>query len=224
VSSTKVKIDCRRILLLFNELIIVSDHGRQGFADWFCLSANGFMSATIVFASSPMFLSSRQRQGVFDRGRQGIANSSCLSVNDFMFPTIVFASSAMFLSSRQRQDVSDHGRCFIDHGRDACEHWTSSQTTHKPGQIGWRSAKIVLAVHPWYGEDVAQMQNHGERAVVVEREHDRRIIPVSWTSLIPLVTCQLSYGRPIRISPQAAIDLSHWVSSGLNRNSGGVMA
>jgi hypothetical protein len=98
---------------------------------------------------------------------------------------------------------------------------TSNQTTHKLGQIGWRSTKIVLDVHPWYGEDVAVLQNYGDRAVVVEREHeDRRIIPVSWTSLVPLVSCWLSDGRPIRISPQAAIDLSRWVSSRLDRKGG----
>jgi hypothetical protein len=47
------KIVCRRIVLLFNKIDIVSDHGRQGFADWFCLSAN-------VFISPLMFLSLRQ--------------------------------------------------------------------------------------------------------------------------------------------------------------------
>jgi hypothetical protein len=57
IVSTMVEIDLLWIFLLFNKLIIVSDHGRKGFADWFCLSANGFVSPTIVFASSPMFLS-----------------------------------------------------------------------------------------------------------------------------------------------------------------------
>jgi len=76
---------------------------------------------------------------------------------------------------------------------------------------------IVLAVHPWYGEDVAVLQSFGDRAVLVERENrDRRIIPVSWTSLVPLVSSRLSDGRTIRISPQTAIDLSRWVSSRLD--------
>jgi hypothetical protein len=79
----------------------------------------------------------------------------------------------------------------------------------------------VLAVHPWHGEDVAVLQNSGDRAVVVERENgDRRIVPVSWTSLIPFVMCRLSDGGTIRISPQAAIDLSRWVSSKLDRKRG----
>jgi phage terminase large subunit-like protein len=80
----------------------------------------------------------------------------------------------------------------------------------------------VLAVHPWHGEDVAVLQNYGDRAVVVERENgDRRIIPVSWTSLVPVVRCRLSDGRMIRISPQAAFDLSRWVSSRLDGKHGG---
>jgi hypothetical protein len=98
---------------------------------------------------------------------------------------------------------------------------TSSQTTHKQDHKGWRTTKIVLAVHPWHGEDVALLQNYGDRAVVVEHEHgDRRIIPVSWASLIPLVSCRLSDGRIIRISSQSAIDLSRWVSGRLDRKVG----
>jgi hypothetical protein len=44
------KIVCRRIVLLFNKIAIVSDHGRQGFADWFCLYANSFVSPPIFWA------------------------------------------------------------------------------------------------------------------------------------------------------------------------------
>ena len=98
---------------------------------------------------------------------------------------------------------------------------TSSQTTTKWGQTGWRSTTIVLAVHPWHGENVAVLQSFGDRAVSVEREDgDRRIIPVSWTSLVPLVSSRLSDGRTIRISPQAVIDLSRWVSSRLDGKHG----
>ncbi|MGH2396103.1 MAG: hypothetical protein ACRDFW_03765, partial [bacterium] len=95
-----------------------------------------------------------------------------------------------------------------------CGWKTSTQTTTKWGQTGWRSTMITLAVHPWHGESVAVLQSFGDRAVVVEREDgDRRIIPVFWTSLAPLVSCRLSDGRTIRISPQTAIELSRWVST-----------
>jgi hypothetical protein len=102
-----------------------------------------------------------------------------------------------------------------------CAWKTSSQTTTKWGQTGWRSTTIVLAVHPWHGENVAVLQSFGDRAVWVEREDgDRRIIPVSWTSLVPLVSSRLSDGRTIRISPQAAVDLSRWVSCRFDGKSG----
>jgi hypothetical protein len=44
VSPTIGKIDRRRIALLINKIAIVSDDGRRGFADWFCLSAIGVVS------------------------------------------------------------------------------------------------------------------------------------------------------------------------------------
>jgi hypothetical protein len=46
------KIGYPGIALLFNKIDIVSDHGRKGFADWFCLFANSFVSP-------PIFLSLR---------------------------------------------------------------------------------------------------------------------------------------------------------------------
>jgi hypothetical protein len=50
---TMVEIDCSWIFILFNKLIIIFDHGRKGFANCFCLSANGFTSPTIFFVSLP---------------------------------------------------------------------------------------------------------------------------------------------------------------------------
>ena len=102
-----------------------------------------------------------------------------------------------------------------------CGWKTSSQTTSTSGQTGWRSTIITLAVHPWYGENVAVLQSFGDRAVWVEREDgDRRIIPLSWTSLVPEVSSRLSDGRTIRIAPQAAFELSRWVSIRLDRKNG----
>jgi hypothetical protein len=106
VSPTIGKIVYRRIIILFNKIAIVSDHGRKGFADWFCLSANGFVSPTIVFVSSltagrlrqcfylfangivpsPMFLSLRQRYRDFD-------HCLCFFANRGPTSTIVFISS-----------------------------------------------------------------------------------------------------------------------------------
>jgi hypothetical protein len=126
VIPTIGKIDRRWIFLLFNKIDAVSDHGRKGFTDWFCLKiivgvsspmflslrqrfyvfahclylfANGFVSSTIVFASSlragrlrPLSLSLCQRFYVSDR-------CLCLFANGFMSPTIVFVSSTMVFVS-----------------------------------------------------------------------------------------------------------------------------
>ena len=98
----------------------ISDHG-------LCLFANVFVSPTMVFASSPMFLclrpwserlrklflSLRKRFHVSDHGL-------CLFANIFVSSTMVFASSPMFLCLRPwslplRQCfwVFDHGLCFF---------------------------------------------------------------------------------------------------------------
>jgi hypothetical protein len=96
VSPTIGKIVCRRIIILFNKIAIVSDHGRKGFADCFCLSANGFVSPTIVFVSS--LTAGRLRQ------------CFCLSANGFV-------PSPMFLSLRQRFHVFDHCLYLFANGR-----------------------------------------------------------------------------------------------------------
>ena len=94
---------------------------------------------------------------------------------------------------------------------------TSSQTATTWGRTGWRTATITLAVHAWHGETVAVLHGYGDRAVWVERDGgDRRIIPVSWTSLIPRASHRLADGGTIRICPQAALELSRWVSARLN--------
>jgi hypothetical protein len=116
VSPTIDKIDRRRIDILINKIDIVSDHGRQGFADWFCLSAIGIVSPTMVFVSTPngivsppMFLALRSTalclrpwflflcecRGVFDHGY-------CFSANVVVSSIMVFASLLMSWCLRPR--------------------------------------------------------------------------------------------------------------------------
>ena len=72
---------------------------------------------------------------------------------------------------------------------------------------------ITLAVYPWHGEVVDVLGGYGDRAVWVERDDgDRRIIPISWTSLVPRATTRLEGVGAIRLCPQAALELSRWVS------------
>lgn len=95
----------------------------------------------------------------------------------------------------------------------------SSQTTSSSERARWRStATITLAVHPWHGETVGVLHTHGDKAVYVERENGvRRIVPVSWTSLVPRVPARLCDGRAIRIGPESALELARWVAPRLGR-------
>jgi len=73
---------------------------------------------------------------------------------------------------------------------------------------------ITLSVHPWCGETVAVVRRFGDDALVVERnDRERRIIPVSWTSLVPRLVCRLGNGTQVRIGPEVALDLTRWVEA-----------
>lgn len=91
----------------------------------------------------------------------------------------------------------------------------SSQTAPSDDCAQWRSsARITLAVHPWHGETVGVVRIYGSHAVCVERETGaRRIIPASWTSLVPQVRYLTSDGKAVRIGPQAAHQLAHWIAA-----------
>lgn len=56
------------------------------------------------------------------------------------------------------------------------------------------------------------VRRHGDDAVWVEREDgDLRIVPVSWTALVPRASLVGSDGQGGRLAPQAALELSRWV-------------
>ncbi len=59
---------------------------------------------------------------------------------------------------------------------------------------------------------------HGSKEVYIERENGiRRIVPLSWTSLVPRIDCRLSDGQAIRIVPEAALELVRWLTPRLDR-------
>ena len=73
---------------------------------------------------------------------------------------------------------------------------------------------ITLAVHPWHGEAVEVLRHHGSSVVCIRRDNgERRLVPESWTSLVPRVLLQLSDGRTIRIGPETALELTRWVAA-----------
>jgi hypothetical protein len=94
----------------------------------------------------------------------------------------------------------------------------SSQTTKLVDRIQWRSsATITLTVHPWHGETVGVLRRFGSNGVWIERASgERRVLPESWTSLVPRVPSRLAGGRAIRIAPETALELAQWVAARLD--------
>jgi hypothetical protein len=59
----------------------------------------------------------------------------------------------------------------------------------------------------------------GDDAVWVEREDgDLRIVPVSWTALVPRASLVDAHGDGARLSPEAAFELSKWVLARKDRS------
>ena len=62
------------------------------------------------------------------------------------------------------------------------------------------------------------LRSHGSSGVWIERANgERRLVPESWTSLVPGVAYPLSDGRTIRIGPETALELARWVASRLDQ-------
>jgi hypothetical protein len=106
------KIDCRRIVLLFNKIAIVFDHGRQGFADWFCLSANSF-------ASPPMFLALRLTAGRLRECFWRFPQRYCDFADSFGSPPMVSCLRPSSLALRQCFCVFDPYLCFFANARES---------------------------------------------------------------------------------------------------------
>ncbi len=94
----------------------------------------------------------------------------------------------------------------------------SSQTTKLVDRTRWRSsATITLTVHPWHGETVGVLRRFGSSGVWIERASgERRVLPESWTSLVPRVPSRLADGRTMRIDPETALELAGWVAARLD--------
>ncbi len=61
------------------------------------------------------------------------------------------------------------------------------------------------------------LRSHGSSGIYIERANgERRLIPESWTSLVPHVPCQLSNGQTIRLGPENALELARWVAARLD--------
>jgi hypothetical protein len=72
-------------------------------------------------------------------------------------------------------------------------------------------AKVTLAVHPRFGEEVA-VSPHGRHSVWAETPDGRHsLLPLRWTTLHPRAEPLSKDGRAVRLAPESLRELSAWV-------------
>jgi len=75
-------------------------------------------------------------------------------------------------------------------------------------------ATIRLPVHPLYGEQVEVVERYGRHALRVEQPDGQlRLLPVTWTDLVPRQAALAVKGRPVRLAPEALRELGAWVAA-----------
>jgi hypothetical protein len=76
----------------------------------------------------------------------------------------------------------------------------------------WSRAKITLAIHPRFGEEVTVQWTYGARAVRVETDQNRRfIMPTVWTDLKPRPSWGEHAGIVVHLDPWALHELAGWI-------------
>jgi hypothetical protein len=75
-----------------------------------------------------------------------------------------------------------------------------------------------MPVHPLYSERVEVVARYGRHALRVEQPDGRlRLLPVSWTDLVPRPAALTLRGRPVHLAPEALRELGAWVGARVNR-------
>ena len=94
----------------------------------------------------------------------------------------------------------------------------SRQKARKPTRIGCVHTVLSLAVHPWQGETVRILRASIDGPVWIEREAeegegaaDIRIVPRSWTALVPRTGPLQVDGQPVRLAPEALRELELFI-------------
>ena len=96
----------------------------------------------------------------------------------------------------------------------------SKQKARKSTRTGCSRTVLSLAVHPWHGEDVRIVRDCSVGTVWIERELEKdgavgevRIVPRTWTSLVPRAAPLLVDGKPVRLDPEAVLELARWIAA-----------
>jgi hypothetical protein len=76
------------------------------------------------------------------------------------------------------------------------------------------SAKVALAVHPRFGEEVAVVSVYGRNGVRVETfDEQLMLLPLAWTTLRPRAEPLAVKGRAVLLAPEALRELAAWVAA-----------
>jgi hypothetical protein len=76
-----------------------------------------------------------------------------------------------------------------------------------------------LPVHPLHGQRVEIVACHGRHAVRVEQPDGQlRLLPITWTDLVPWPEAMAIRGRPVRLAPKAVGELTAWVAARISRD------
>lgn len=79
-------------------------------------------------------------------------------------------------------------------------------------------ATIQLPVHPLYRERVEIVGRYGRHALRVEQSDGQlRLLPVTWTDLVPRPAALALRGRLVRLAPDALRELGAWVAVRISR-------
>jgi hypothetical protein len=71
------------------------------------------------------------------------------------------------------------------------------------------SAKVALAVHPRFGEEVAVVSAYGRNGVRVETfDEQLMFLPLAWTTLRPRAEPLVLKGRAVLLGPEALRELA----------------
>jgi hypothetical protein len=79
----------------------------------------------------------------------------------------------------------------------------------------WARAKITLAIHPGFGEEVVVRRCHGAGRVLVETKAGQHfLLPIEWTDLKPpALVAAVHVGRTVHLAPGALEQLASWVEA-----------
>ncbi len=79
--------------------------------------------------------------------------------------------------------------------------------------MSWCRARITLAVHPRFDEEVAVRRTHGAGIVLVQAlDGQHCMVPIEWTDLKPeALSAAVHMGQTVHLAPDALLQLAAWV-------------